>query len=56
MNKESLLLRIGSRLNQSFNIERANPEKDYRPDAEYNTAIFNALGDAMEDIDGLLWG
>ncbi len=56
MNKQSLLQRIGSKLNESFNIERARPEKDFRADAEYNTAIFNALGDSMEDVDTLLWG
>jgi len=56
MNKQALLLRIGSKLNESFNIERARPEKDYRSDSEYNTPIFNALGDSMEDIDYLLWG
>ena len=56
MNKQALLMRIGSRLNQDFNIERARPEKDYRWEPEYNTAIFNALGNAMADIDSLLWG
>ncbi len=56
MEKQSLLLRIGSKLNESFNIEKARPEKDFRTETEYNTAIFNALGDSMEDVDALLWG
>lgn len=54
MNKQSLLLRIGSQLMQSFIVERDRPEKDYRWEPEYNTAIFNALGNAMDDIDSLL--
>lgn len=56
MNKQSLLIRIGSKLNEQFNEERNKPTTDYRHNSEYHTAIFNALGDAMEDIDYLLWG
>ncbi len=39
-----------------FKVERDRPEKDYRWEPEYNTAIFNALGNAMADVDSLLWG
>ena len=56
MNKQSLLIRIGSKLNEDFNNERKKPTTDYRQNSEYHTNLFNALGDAMEDIDYLLWG
>jgi len=54
--KNELLMRIGSKLSEDFNTEKAKPTTDYRPDSEYHTSIFNALGDSMEDIDFLLWG
>ena len=52
--KSELLRRIGSQLMQSFIIERDRSDKDFRADAIFNTAIFNALGDAMEDLDSVL--
>jgi hypothetical protein len=54
--KNELLIRVGSKLNEDFNTERSKPDTDFRPDSEYHTNIFNALGDSMEDIDYLLWG
>ena len=56
MEKQSLLMRIGSRLNEQFNEERRKPITDYRFNPEYHTSIFNALADSMEDVNSLLWG
>ena len=49
-------MRIASKLNEQFNEERRKLTTDYRQNSEYHTAIFNALGDSMEDVNSLLWG
>lgn len=52
MNKQSLLMRIGSKLNEDFIIAT---DKLQMPKNGNEKHVY-ALGDAMEDIDYLLWG
>ena len=52
MNKQDLLMRIGSKLNQDF----INSTDMLQMPVNGNEKHVEAIGDACEDIDYLLWG